>query len=131
MSKNADYEKYYKNALKKFTEIANETNPTTTASMSLSSSKMKATPFSIPQDHNSLTNQSYLIQHKHNSQNSTANRSYPIKQSKNSVVNQSQIISQQKSNVDWPEETDGWVYIKNSDDSKADFDALDIKVEGE
>ncbi|CAG8699008.1 23461_t:CDS:2 [Dentiscutata erythropus] len=174
MSKDANYEKYYKNALKKFSEVANETNSTTTPRL-LSSpplkytsvSKMKATysqimPFShvqknhdlqqsqhcsfiqqtnnsytnqydynsIQQDHNSLTTQFYPIQHNDNPQNSTSttNRPCHIKQSKNSLVNQSQIISQQKSNIDWPEEIDGWVYIKNSDDGKADLDEVD-KVE--
>ncbi|CAG8637665.1 3799_t:CDS:2 [Dentiscutata heterogama] len=151
MSKDANYEKYYKNALKKFTEIANETNSTTTPRLLsssplkyTSSSKMKTTysqimPFShqtnqydynpIQQDHNSLTTQSYPVQHNDNPQNSTSttNRSCHIKQSKNSLVNQSQIISQQKSNIDWPEEIDGWVYIKNSD-GKADLDEVD-KVE--
>ncbi|RIB26895.1 hypothetical protein C2G38_2162029 [Gigaspora rosea] len=208
MSKDADYEKYYKSALKKFTEVANETNSTSTP-ISLSSlskhtsvSKLKETypqfmAFSHvqinhdlqqkshsqnnmnnnnnnnnsnnknnsnnnnnanisksqtctsiqqtynthtnqydynsnQQDHNSHTTQSYPIQHNYDLQNSisTTNRSCHIKQNKNSLVNQSQIISQQKSNIDWPEEIDGWVFIKNSDGGKVDLDAVD-KVEGE
>ncbi|CAG8525599.1 24870_t:CDS:2 [Gigaspora margarita] len=165
MSKDADYEKYYKSALKKFTEVANETNSTFTP-ISLSSlpkhtsvSKLKETypqfmTFShsqtctsiqqtnnthtnqydynsnvnIQQDHNSHTTQSYPIQHDLQNSISTMNRSCHIKQNKNSLVNQSQIISQQKSNIDWPEEIDGWVFIKNSDGGKADLDAVD-KVE--
>ncbi|CAG8688882.1 35418_t:CDS:2 [Racocetra persica] len=132
MSNNANYEKYYKNALKKFTEITNESNSTTTAPMSLSKhksiTKMKATYPSFSPVQKNLDQQRLHSLTKQNSSMNNNSNSISSQQTNNSHINQLDYNSNMNRPY-WPEETDGWVYIKNLDDSKADFDAVDIKVE--
>lgn len=161
MSTNADYGKYYKTALKKFTEIAEQPSSQIIRSKSITHKTNKKDIKDVKvtkEETSSLSPPIYTLSSSLTStlsssppqisfpQQPPSQQSSPPTSSTPTSLNQTPSLSQKKQiessypsiilssihsssnsnnvdfyKIDWPEEDDGWVYIKNSvDDSDCD-----------
>ncbi|CAG8537124.1 17206_t:CDS:2 [Acaulospora colombiana] len=105
MSQNENYEKYYQTALKKFTELSDPS--TLPASSKLNHRNIKKVS---PVIEELISN--YSLSSSPPSSTPPSQTSRPIRKKKIESPRPNSPYDE----IDWPDENDGWVYIKGSDD---------------
>ncbi|CAG8521301.1 2069_t:CDS:2 [Acaulospora morrowiae] len=113
MSQNANYKKYYQTALKKFTKLSNSTSTSHKSDHKTNKKKI------APVIEELISNYSF-------SSPSLSSSSFLTPPSQTFQKKKFDSIQSNSSNneIDWPDENDGWVYIKNLDDDEFDHETL-------